>query len=100
MFNPHKRMKASVVELQKLKPSRPQGRYFIFGALGYLNLGSPLEGLRRLMSYKSALWNTCLLLLHSLNQLCQFPYILLYSEFPWYQEPEPCKPPFISPNWT
>jgi len=32
-----------------------QGRIFIFGALGYFKLGTPLEGLRRLMSYKSAL---------------------------------------------
>jgi len=32
-----------------------QGRIFIFGALGYFKLGAPLEGLQRLMSYKSAL---------------------------------------------
>jgi len=32
-----------------------QGRIFIFGALGYLKLGAPLEVLRRLMSNKSAL---------------------------------------------
>jgi len=30
-------------------------RIFIFGALGYLELGALLEGLRRLMSYKLAL---------------------------------------------
>jgi len=40
---------------------------------------------------------TCLL--HSLNQLYQFINILLYSEFPRYQVPEPCKPPFILSNW-
>jgi len=32
-----------------------QGRIFIFGALGYFKLGTPHEGLRRLVSYKSAL---------------------------------------------
>jgi len=32
-----------------------QGRIFIFGALGYFKLGALLEGLRRLMSCKSAL---------------------------------------------
>jgi len=32
-----------------------QGRNFIFGGLGYLKLGAPFAGLRRLMSYKSAL---------------------------------------------
>jgi len=32
-----------------------QGRIFIFGALAYFKLGAPLEGLQRLMSYKSAL---------------------------------------------
>ena len=32
-----------------------QGRIFIFGALGYFKLEAPLEGLRWLMSYKSAL---------------------------------------------
>ena len=31
------------------------GRIFIFGTLGYFNLGALLEGLRRLMSYKLAL---------------------------------------------
>jgi len=33
-----------------------QGRTFIFGTLGYFKLGAPLEGLQRLMSYKSALY--------------------------------------------
>jgi len=32
-----------------------QRRIFIFGSLGYFNLGALLEGLRRLMSYKLAL---------------------------------------------
>jgi len=32
-----------------------QGRIFIFVALGDFKLGVPVEGLRRLMSYKSAL---------------------------------------------
>jgi len=31
-----------------------QGQIFIFGALGYFQLGAPLEGFPRLMSYKSA----------------------------------------------
>ena len=31
-----------------------QGRIFIFGALGDFKLGPLLEGLRRLMTYKSA----------------------------------------------
>jgi len=35
--------------------SSTQGRIFIFGALGYFKMGAPLKGLRRLMSYKSAL---------------------------------------------
>jgi len=32
-----------------------QRRIFIFGALSYFKLGAPLEGLRRLMSYKLGL---------------------------------------------
>jgi len=31
-----------------------QGRFIIFGVLGYFKLGALLEGLRRVMSYKSA----------------------------------------------
>jgi len=66
---------------------------FIFGALGYFKLGAPLEGLQRLMSYKSAL--------HVLATFTEqvvpiHKYITaLYSEVLRYQEPEPRQPPFI-----
>jgi len=35
--------------------SLSQRRIFIFGTLGYFKLGAPLEGLRRLMSFKLAI---------------------------------------------
>jgi len=40
---------------QSQRQGPTQGRIFIFWALGYFKLGAPIEGLRRLMSYKSAL---------------------------------------------
>jgi len=54
-----------------------QRRIFIFRALGYFKLGAFLEGSRRLMSYKLAL---------HVRKLLQFITILLYSEFPRYQQ--------------
>jgi len=46
----------STICLLQLKcNTRNQRRIFIFGALGYFKLGSLLEGLRPLMSYKLSL---------------------------------------------
>jgi len=62
-----------------------RGEFFVFWALDYIKLGALFEGLRPLMSYKSAL--------HVLNKLVQFINKLLYSEFPRYQEQ-------IPPQWN
>ena len=72
-----------------------QGLIVIFGALSYLKLGALLEGLRRLMSYKSALR-----VLATFTELVVpiHKHITLFW-IHWYQEPEPCKPPFVPPNW-
>jgi len=72
-----------------------QGRIFILGALGYFKLGASLEGLRRLMSYKSALH----MLAKFTEQVVPIHNHITYSESPRYQEPEPCQPYFISPSW-
>jgi len=68
-----------------------QGRIFIFGALGYFKKEVPLEGLRRLMSYKSAL--------HVLTTFTEqvVPIHKHISEFPRYSETEPCQLTSIPP---
>jgi len=68
-----------------------QWRIFIFGLLGILNWGLPLKVCGDWCNTNQHY--TCSL--HSLSKLLQLINIFLCSEFPRYQEREPCQPPSI-----